>query len=373
MKTAIVHEWFVNYMGSEKCVESFTNIWDKSDIFALVDYLTSEERSIILKGKTAETSFIQKLPGAKKRYRNYLPFFPLAVEQFDLSSYDVVISSSHAVAKGVLTGTNQMHVCYCHTPVRYAWDLYNQYLREANLTTGIKGLFARIVLHYFRMWDISSVNRVDHFVANSRYIARRIKKVYNREATVIYPPVDVDKFGLNTNKEDFYLAVARFVPYKKMDLIVEAFTKMPDKTLYVIGSGPDEAKIKALAGQNIKFLGYQSDDALVDYMGRAKSFVFAAEEDFGITNVEAMACGTPVIAYGKGGATETIIPGETGYFFEKQSPESLIKTVEEFERMGKSFNPVKIREHSEKFSRKRFEEEIESFVKTKYEDFRKSL
>lgn len=372
MKTAIVHEWFVNYMGSEKCVESFTNIWGEADIFALVDYLSPEERKIILKGKTSETSFIQKLPGAKKRYRSYLPFFPLAVEQFDLSGYNVVISSSHAVAKGAPTGTNQMHVCYCHTPVRYAWDLYNQYLREANLTRGIKGIIAKIILHYFRLWDISTVNRVDHFVANSGYIARRIKKIYNREANVIYPPVDVDKFILNENKEDFYLAVARFVPYKKMDLIVEAYAGMPDKKLYVIGSGPDEAKIKALARPNIKFLGYQSDKDLIDYMGRAKAFVFAAEEDFGITNVEAMACGTPVIAFGKGGATETIIHGETGYFFEEQTPESLRKAVEEFEKIFSSFKPARIRAHSEKFSRKRFEEEIESFVTKKYEEFRKS-
>jgi len=373
LKTAIVHEWFVNYMGSEKCIESFTNIWQEADIFALVDFLGEKEREIILKGKSVNTSFIQKLPGAKKRYRSYLPFMPLAIEQLDVSQHDVIISSSHAVAKGVLTGTNQMHVCYCHTPVRYAWDLYNQYLKEAGLTRGIKGFIAKSILHYIRMWDISTVNRVDYFIANSHYIAKRIKKIYNREADVIYPPVDVDKFRLNSVKEDFYLAVSRFVPYKKMDLIVEAFAKMPDKKLFVIGSGPDELKIKSLAGPNVTFLGYQADEKLREYMGRAKAFVFAAEEDFGITNVEAMACGTPVIAFGKGGATETIVEGKTGMFFNIQSPDSLAETVGEFEKNVDSFIPEEISKHAQKFSRGRFEKEMTDFVEAKYKIFKETL
>lgn len=366
MKTAIVHEWLVNYMGSEKCVESFTNIWPEAEIFTLIDFLDKHQREIITKGKPSVTSFLQKLPKAKTKYRNYLPLMPLAIEQFDLSSYDVIISSSHAVAKGALTGANQLHVCYCHTPIRYGWDLYNQYLREAGLEKGFKGFIAKMILHYIRMWDISSLNRVDYFIANSKYIARRIKKVYQKDAAVIYPPVDVTKFKLYDKKEDFYLAAARFVPYKKMDLIVEAFAGMPDKKLKVIGTGPDEAKIKSLAASNIEFMGYVNDETLQDQMGKAKAFVFAAEEDFGITNVEAMACGTPVIAFGKGGATETILDGETGLFFTEQTPASLAEAVNRFEDNYSYFRPEVISKHAQKFSRKRFEQEIYNFVEEKY-------
>jgi len=368
MKKALVHDWLSVYAGAEKCVESFTNIWDDFEVYSLIDYLSDEDREIILKGKKANTSFIQNLPFAKTKYRNYLPFFPRAIEEFNLSKYDVILSSSHAVAKGVLTHSNQLHISYVHTPIRYAWDLYHQYLKESGLDKGFKGALAKYFLHKIRMWDMSTINRVDHYIANSHYIARRIKKVYGKKSTVIYPPVDVEKFKLCEKKENFYLTASRMVPYKKIDLIVATFTKI-NKKLVVIGTGPDKDKIKSFAGDNIEFLGFASEDVLLDYMQRAKGFVFAAEEDFGIVPVEAQACGTPVICLGKGGTKETVIDGVTGIHFEEQTVESLTKGINKFE--NNTFNPKKIREHSLKFSKKRFEKEIEEFVNEKYEIFKK--
>ena len=305
MKVAIVCDWLVTYAGAEKVLEQILNIFPEADIFALVDFLDEDNRSFI-KNKKVVTSFIQKLPKAKIKYRNYLPLMPLAIEQLDVTTYDLVISSSHCVAKGVITGPNQIHISYVHSPIRYAWDLQHQYLKESGLIKGVKGKIAKAILHYMRMWDVRTANGVDFFIANSEFIAKRIKKCYRREAAVIYPPVDVEAFKMREEKEDFYLTASRMVPYKKMDLIVEAFSRMPDKKLVVIGDGPDFGKIKSKATNNITLLGYQPFGVLKDYMQKAKAFVFAAEEDFGITPVEAQACGTPVIAFGKGGALETV-------------------------------------------------------------------
>jgi len=372
MKKALIHDWFSTYAGAEKCVESFTNIWDDFEIYSLIDFLSGADRDKILKGKRAHTSFIQKLPFAKDKYRNYLPLFPLAIEQFDLSGYDVVLSSSHAVAKGVLTHSNQLHIAYVHTPIRYAWDLYHQYLRESGLDRGLKGMLAKYFLHKIRLWDAITANRVDHYVANSRYIARRIKKTYGKPSDVIYPPVDVDKFTLCEAKEDFYLTASRMVPYKKIDLIVEAFSQT-DKKLLVIGNGPDMAKIRSKAGKNVELLGFADDETMADLMGRAKAFVFAAEEDFGITPVEAQACGTPVICFGRGGARETVRNGVSGLYFMEQNTKELLAAVAKFEQNYDKFEPTKIRENSLKFSRARFEAEIKSYVEKKYEEFKDGL
>ena len=372
MKKALIHDWFSTYAGAEKCVESFTDIWDDFGIYSLIDFLSDADRDKILKGKRAHTSFIQKLPFAKDKYRNYLPLFPLAIEQFDLSGYDVVRSSSHAVAKGVLTHSNQLHIAYVHTPIRYAWDLYHQYLRESGLDRGLKGVLAKYFLHKIRLWDASTANRVDHYVANSRYIARRIKKTYGKPSDVIYPPVDVDKFTLREAKEEFYLTASRMVPYKKIDLIVEAFSHT-DKKLLVIGDGPDMAKIKSKAGKNVELLGFASDETMADLMRRAKAFVFAAEEDFGITPLEAQACGTPVICFGRGGARETVRDGESGLYFMEQNTKELLAAVAKFEQNYDKFEPAKIRENSLKFSRARFESEIKSYVEKKYEEFKGGL
>ena len=369
MKKALIHDWFSTYAGAEKCVESFTNVWDDFEIYGLIDFLSDANRDKILKGKYAHTSFVQKLPSAKKKYRNYLPLFPFAIEQFDLSSYDVVLSSSHAVAKGVLTHSNQLHISYVHTPIRYAWDLYHQYLHESGLNHGLKGILAKYFLYKIRLWDVSTANRVDHYIANSHYIARRIKKAYGKSSDVIYPPVDIDKFALRESKSDFYLTASRMVPYKKIDLIVEAFSQT-DKKLLVIGDGPDMGKIKSKASKNIELLGFADDKTMADLMGQAKAFVFAAEEDFGITPVEAQACGTPVICFGRGGALETVREGISGLYFMEQNIRELLATVDKFEQSYDKFEPIKIRENSLKFSRTRFESEIKSYVEKKYEEFK---
>ncbi len=360
MKIALIHDWLVTIAGAEKVLEAIYEIYP-GPIYTLV---TDREK---LKGSIFEnaeisSSFIQKLPRAKKKYRNYLPFFPLAIEQFDLSEYDLILSVSTCAAKGVLTRTDQLHISYCCTPVRYAWDLHHQYLKETGLNKGLRGTIAKLILHYIRMWDYTTVNRVDYFITLSKYIAKRIKKIYGRDSTVIYPPVDVERFGICTLKEDFYLTASRMVPYKKMDLIVEAFSEMPDKKLIVIGDGPDFKKIKSKAGPNVELLGYQDFEVLKNYMQRAKAFIFAAEEDFGITPVEAQACGTPVVAYGKGGVLETVIEDKTGIFFKEQTKESLAEAVERFERIQSKFDCNEIRKNAERFSKDRFKREFKNFV-----------
>lgn len=300
---------------------------------------------------------------------------PLAIEQLDVSGYDLVLSSSHAVAKGVITGPDQLHISYVHSPMRYAWDLQHQYLRESGLDKGLKGWITKWLLHKLRMWDYRTANGVDHFVANSHFIARRIKKIYGRDATVIYPPVAVDDFPCVEKKEDFYMTASRMVPYKKMDLIVEAFTKMPDKKLVVIGDGSEYKKIAAIAKNfnNITLLGYQPFDVLKSHMQRAKAFVFAAEEDFGITPVEAQACGTPVIAFGKGGALETVRPlgvsEPTGLFFPEQTVEALCQAVASFESDQDMFSAASCRKNAERFSEERFDREFSAFVEEKWQQF----
>lgn len=368
MKVAIVHDWLVTYAGAERVLEQLLNIFPEADLYSIVDFLPENNRAFI-KNKKVTTSFIQNLPKAKTKYRNYLPLMPLAIEQLDVTGYDVVISSSHCVAKGVITSPNQVHISYVHSPIRYAWDLQHQYLREAGLNKGLKGWIAKSILHYMRLWDYRTANNVDYFIANSNFIAKRIWKCYRRKAKVIYPPVDVDSFEFCERKEDFYLTASRMVPYKKMDLIVEAFSKMPDKKLIVIGDGPDFNKIKPKAGKNVTLLGYQPFEVLKEHMQKAQAFIFAAEEDFGITPVEAQACGTPVIAYGKGGALETVIGGDneiaTGVFFEEQTVESICKAVAKFEKVKNKINPKNCRANAERFSNERFLREIKEFVNHK--------
>jgi len=361
VKTAIVHEWLIVRGGAESVLEQMLRSFPQADLFALYDFLPSDQRGF-LGNKPVSTSFLQKLPLAGRMYRNYLPLMPLAIEQFDLSGYDLIISSSHAVAKGVITGPDQLHICMCYSPIRYAWDLTHQYLRESGLTRGVKGWLAKYILHKMRGWDYRTANGVDEFIAISNYIARRIKKVYHREATVIYPPVDVDTFQLWEQKEDFYLAASRMVPYKKLDLIVESFASKPDRKLVVIGDGPDAKKIRQKAGPNVELLGYLPPDKLKYYLQRARAFIFAAEEDFGILPVEAQACGTPVIAFGKGGSLETVIENKTGIFFYNQAPGDLIKAVNEFEAMEEKFDHEAIRRNALRFSIQRFRKEFESFV-----------
>jgi len=374
MKVAIVHDWLTVYAGAERVLEQMLSCYPEADIFSIVDYLPPNNRGFIL-SKNVITSFIQKLPFSKKFYRHYLPLMPLAIEQFDLSKYDIVISSSHAVAKGVLTGPDQLHICMCYSPIRYAWDLQHQYLEESGLSSGIKGWFVKYLLHKIRIWDSRTSNGVDSFIAISNFISRRIWKVYRRNATVIYPPVDVDSFEICSEKEDFYLTASRMVPYKKIELIVKAFNEMPDKRLIVIGDGPDFEKIKLSAGPNVTLLGYQPFDVLSMYMKNAKAFIFAAEEDFGIAPLEAQASGTPVIAFGKGGALETIIDSSldgkkrTGIFFYHQTTEAIIAAIWEFELLAVKISSEDCRNNAIRFSPQRFRDQFKSYVEATYEKF----
>ncbi|MEO0757663.1 MAG: glycosyltransferase [Cyanobacteria bacterium J06648_16] len=364
MKVAVVHEWFTSHAGSEKVVEQILQIYPQADLFSLVDFLSPEQRAFI-QHKSVQTSFIQTLPFARKAFRQYLPLMPLAIEQFDLSAYDVVISSSHAVAKGIVTAPHQLHISYVHTPIRYAWELQHQYLQRAQLT-GLKGGFARLVLHYLRLWDRLSADRVDRFVANSKFIAGRIRKTYRRSAEVIYPPVEVDRFRADQPREDFYLVVSRFVPYKRVDLIVSAFNQL-GLPLVVIGDGPQRSHLHP--GPSVTLLGTQPDTVVADYLQRCKAFVFAAEEDFGITPVEAQAAGAPVIAYERGGACETVASGTTGILFPNQTVSSLVQAVKTVEAGLCHFDSERIRQHAVQFSAARFQTEFQTFVEQTWLNF----
>ncbi len=373
MKVALIHEWFSALAGSEKVVEQLCALYPHADLFAVYADPGLVSRTAYLRNRRLQTSFIQGVPGAARAFRSYLLLMPLAVEQFDLSRYQVVLSSSHAVAKGVLTGPDQLHISYVHSPIRYAWDLQHQYLRESGLDHGVKGWVARSMLHAMRIWDYRTAAGVDHFLANSEFIARRIRKVYGRDAEVIYPPVEVAAFPLGTARDSFYLAASRLVPYKKMELIVEAFSRTPERKLVVVGDGPDLAKVKAKAGMNVEILGFQPHSVLCDLMQRARAFVFAAEEDFGITPVEAQAAGAPVIAFGKGGALETVRGlndhSPTGVFFEEQEVESVLAAVAKFERNVDRFSPAVCRENALRFSVERFQREFSAYVARRWDEF----
>ncbi|MCI4679827.1 glycosyltransferase family 4 protein [Rhodoblastus acidophilus] len=365
MKVAIVHEWLVTRAGSEKVVEEILALYPEADLFTLICALPPGQDDMI-RGRKVTTSFLQNLWGAHKRHRLFMPLMPLAVEQFDLSGYDLVISSSHAVAKGVITGPNQIHISYIHSPMRYAWDLQHTYLAESGLSRGFGSALARILLHYLRIWDIRTANGPERMVANSAYIARRIAKVYRREADVVFPPVDIAAMPFSAHRENFYLAASRMAPYKRMALIVSAFARMPDKKLVVIGDGPELPLVRRIATSNIEVLGYLDDAGLRDYMRRAKAFVFAAEEDFGIMPVEAQACGAPVIAFGRGGALETIVGPEgvrpTGLFFDCQSEEAIIAAVRRFDAEAARFAPENCRANAARFSREAFRAHFKAIV-----------
>lgn len=360
-RVAVVHEWLTTYAGSERVLEQILKIWPDADLFSVVDFFPDADRAA-LQGKHARTTFIQRLPRARKSFRAYLPLMPLAVEQFDLSGYDLIVSSSHAVAKGIITGPGQLHVSYVHSPIRYAWDLQHQYLDEAGLKRGAKSWLARAILHYMRIWDQRTAHGVDQFVANSAYVAQRIRKVYGRDASVVYPPVETARFAPGRRRDDFFLTASRMVPYKRVPLIVEAFAAMPDKQLVVIGDGPDMARVRDMATPNVQVLGYQGTEVLIEHMQRARAFVFAAEEDFGIVPVEAQACGTPVIALGRGGARETVVDSadpatRTGVFFARQTVEDIVRAVCRFED-GPAFLPETCRANAQRFSAERFRREF---------------
>lgn len=357
MKVAIVHDWLTAMGGAEKVIIELHKIFPNAPIYtSVVDY---EKIDPIFKEMDIRTTFIQKLPFSKKKYNRYLPLFPIAFESLDLSEYDLILSSTTSIgAKGVLRNSSSIHICYCNTPPRYTWDFYHEYLASAGR---IQRMVIPILMHYLRTYDQLSSSRVDYYIANSTNVKERISKIYNKSSTVIHPPVDVEYYQLSEEKEDYYFIVSRLVPYKRIDLAIEACNKLR-KNLVVIGHGEEFEKLKQLAGPTITLLGYQTDEQIKEYMQKSKAFLFPGFEDFGIAPVEAQACGKPVIAFGKGGALDTVLPEKTGILFNEQTVDALCEAILKFETM--EFNAQEIRQHAENFSRKNFRENITEFVKS---------
>jgi glycosyltransferase involved in cell wall biosynthesis len=351
MRIAIVHDWLTGMRGGEKVLDEICNLLPEADIYTLLHIKGSVSKNI--ESKKIFTSLLQKMPFAEKKYRYYLPFMPLFIKQFNFSEYDVVLSGSHCVAKGVSAGKDKLHICYCHTPMRYIWDKFDDYFSPFS-----SGFITRTVMSavrpYLQKWDINTSKTVDYFIANSNNIKDKINRYYNRSAEVIYPPVDIDKYNIinDIKQEDFYLIVSAFAPYKKIDIAVKAFNHI-GKPLKIIGTGQDEKILKKIAGNNIEFLGWRTDEEILQYYNKCRALIFPGEEDFGIVPIEVQACGKPVIAYAKGGVLETIINGTTGVFFYEQTVKSLIEAVEKLEIMN--FDRRKIRESILRFGYKPFD------------------
>lgn len=359
MKTAIIHYWWLSNRGGEAVCSALVELYPEADIFL---HVCNEDvvRKALPESFTGQikTTFISRLPGAKKHYQKYLPLMPLALEQLDLSSYDLIISSESGPAKGVITRPDAVHICYCHSPMRYVWDMYHEYRSTAGRV--VKALFP-FIAHYLRMWDRLSADRVDHFIANSKFISSRVKKFYRREAEVIYPPVNTTEFSHEQVRGDFYLCLGQLVPYKKADMAVDAFNKM-GLPLVVVGEGELYEALKARAGSNVTLMGRQPFPVIKDLLERCKGLIFPGVEDFGIVPVEAMAAGAPVIAYAKGGALETVIHGETGVHFHEQTVEALIAAVEHVESGEFVFSPSRLHEHATGFDKSVFKQKIKAFV-----------
>jgi len=365
MKTAIVHDWIVTRAGAENCLEAIYDLYP-SPIHALVYDPKSVRESAVLRDAEMHASFLQSIPGAARLYRNFLPLFPRAVESLDVSGAELILTSSHAVAKGVRKRADQLNICYCYTPMRYAWDLYDQYMAGLD---PFRRAAAAVALRRLRAWDKATASRVDHFVAISEHVAERVRRLYGREAAVIYPPVDTEAFTLETKKSDYFITVSRMVPYKRMDLIAETFTAL-GLPLVIVGDGPERARVAAKAGPTVKLLGALPGPEMRRLVSKARAFIFAAEEDFGIAPVEAMACGTPVIGYGKGALLETVADGQHGVLFREQTPGSLADAVSRFERIEKTLDPEAIRRNAERFSRARFDREFKAFVDSRWAEFK---
>jgi len=377
VKVAIAHDWLVTLGGSELVLREFLRIFPGATVFTLIDKMSPADRDFV--GVTdTHTSFLNRLPGVASSYRRFLPFFPAAISSLDLAEFDVVISNSHAVAKGVRTRSHQLHVCYCLSPMRYAWDLRAQYLQESGLARGVRGFAANRVLDGLQRWDRANTARVDSFATLSHYIADRIARAYGRSSTVIHPPVDVDYFTLDDNRRpghgDYYFTMSRFVPYKRIDLIARAFAQLPDKRLIIAGTGPDLPKVRAAAGSNVELVGRVERAEAKSLLAGSRAFLFAAEEDFGIAPVEAQACGVPVIAYARGGALETVRGPDhdspTGVFFHEQTPSAIADAVHHFERTIGRIEPTACRANAERFAEHRFRDQFSTFVDREWHSFR---
>ena len=360
MKVAIVHDWLTGMRGGEKVLEALCELYPEADIFTLIHIKGSVSETI--EHHRIFTSFLQRMPFIEKKYRNYLPLMPFAIEQFDLKGYDLVISSSHCVAKGAKTSKNSVHICYCYTPMRYIWDLFEDYFGTGRTNVLIRTLM-RIIRPFLKNWDVKSSKRVDSFIAISKFISKRIESAYGRDSVVIYPPVNTDKCLLSPIKrEKFYLIVSAFAPYKRIDIAIKAFNILGYK-LKIIGTGQVEEQLKKIAKENIEFLGWQSDCVIRENYSKCTALIFPGEEDFGIVPVEAMSCGSPIIAYGKGGALETIVEGKSGLFFSPQTEQALIKAIKNSETVN--WSSKEISAPAERFSLQRFKEEISKYIKSK--------
>lgn len=367
MRVAIVHDWLYVVGGAERVLQQILECFPGADVYTVFDTLSEKDRARIGITGPVRTTFLQKIPRIGRWHRMFLPLMPIAIEQLDLSGYDVVISSSYAVAKGVLTGPDQLHVSYVHSPIRYAWDLQHRYLADTGNRHGLKSVLMRLLLHKIRIWDFRTAHGPDVMIANSHFISRRIRKVYGRTAKVIYPPVDLSVADGPVAKGDYFLAASRLVSYKNIEAVVRAFGQLPDLKLIVAGDGPERNHLESIAGGNISFAGYVSDQKMRELMGGARAFVFAAEEDFGIISVEAQSEGTPVLALRRGGSKETVLGGVTGLFFDEPTPEAIASTVEEFVAAEKNFSTGACIEYAGQFSAARFRSEFLSTVMTAYE------
>ena len=363
MRIALVHDYLTQYGGGERVLEAFSEIWPEAPIFTLVyDARLTGGR---FENKEIHTSFLQKIPLVKSKHRLFLFLMPIAVEQFDLSDYDIVLSDSASYAKGVITKPSTFHICYCHTPTRYAWDDSHRYIKEAGYPYLIKKLVP-LAINYIRLWDREAASRVDKFIANSNFIKKRIVKYYGKESEVIHPPVSADNFSISDNIDDYFLMVGRFLPYKKFDLAIETFNRL-GWPLKIIGDGPERRRLLRMANGNIEFLGIQSDEVLRGYYSRCRALIFPQEEDFGIVALEAMASGRPVIAYRAGGALEIVEEGATGMFFNEQNMNSLIECLKRFNH--KNFNSAAIKEYALRFDKEIFKDKIKRFVEERYGEF----
>lgn len=370
MRVAIVHDWLYVLGGAERVLAELIACYPQADVYCLFDFLSPESRARIGLG-TTRISFLQRMPFIRRSHGNYLPLMPLAIEQFDLSGYDLVISSSYAVAKGIITGPEQVHISYVHSPMRYAWDLQHVYLRGSGHGTGLKSVPARLLLHYMRLWDVRTASGPDAMIANSHYVARRIRKVYGRRAEVIHPPVTLSAGYVDLPRGGHFLAASRLVPYKNIEAIIDAFRNLPDLHLVVAGDGPEAKRLRRRAGPNVTFTGYVGDAELRRLMATARAFIFAAQEDFGIVPVEAQAEGTPVLALGRGGACETIVgqgPVRTGLFFGEPTATAIAATVRSFVLQEDRFSRSDCRAQAARFSAARFRREFTTFVERQMTD-----
>lgn len=366
MKTSIVHDWLVTMGGAEKVLDEIYQMYP-SDIYTLVCDKEKIKKMSFFDANIC-SSIISKLPKAIKKYREYLSFFPFAVDSMDMSNYDVILSSSHAVVKNVLTSPDQLHICYINNIMLYVWDHFGHYMNKG-IKNKFKRFFAKFIIHYVRTWDAIAGCRPDYYIANSNYMAKRIKKYYGKDSTVIYPPVELDKFRPSEKKENYYILISRLVPFKRVEIVVQAFNSMPDKKLLIIGDGPEMKNLKSTSNNNIEYLGFVSHDKVVNYLAKAKAFVFASEEPFGIAYVEAQACVTPVIAFERGGASEIILNEKQGVLYKEQSSESLISAIQCFEQNEKLLDSESMLANAKRFSKERFKKEYKSFVEEKKKEF----